>query len=104
MTSNSRLVQVRMPSRLVQALDRLSAEGIYASRSEAILDSVRRLVLAFEPQDPFRQVLVRSWLGKPAQGSIDELKSRLDRQDILQGVRKAFSTDRVDDILAEVRR
>ena len=98
------LVQVRMPPRLVQALDQLSAEGLYTSRSEAILDGVRRLVLAFETKDPFRQALIRSYLGKPAKGSIDELQDTLDREDIVRGVKKTFCTDRIEEIIAEVRR
>ena len=59
MTSKSMLVQVRMPPRLVQALDQLSEDGIYMNRSEAILDGVRRLVLAFETKDPFREALAK---------------------------------------------
>jgi len=104
MTTKSMLVQVRMPPRLVQALDQLSAEGLYTSRSEAILDGVRRLVLAFETKDPFRQALIRSYLGKPAKGSIDELQDTLDREDIVRGVKKTFCTDRIEEIIAEVRR
>jgi len=104
MTTKSMLVQVRMPPRFVQALDRLSAEGIYTSRSEAILDGVRRLILAFETQDPFRKAFIRSYLDKPAKGSIEELRHTLDRQDIVLSVQKVFGTDRVDDIITEVRR
>jgi Arc/MetJ-type ribon-helix-helix transcriptional regulator len=104
MTTKSILVQVRMPPRIVQALDRLSVEGIYSNRSEAILDGVRRLVLAFETKDPFRQALLRSYLDKPAQGSIEELRNTLDREDIVLGVKKTFCTDRIEEIIAEVRR
>jgi len=104
MTTKSMLVQVRMPPRFVQALDRLSEEGIYTSRSDAILDGVRRLILAFETQDPFRKAFIRSYLDKPGKGSIEELRHTLDRQDIVLGVQEMFGTDRIDDIIAEVRR
>jgi len=104
MTSKSMLVQVRMPPRLVRILDRLSEEGIYSSRSEAILDGVRRLALAFECQDPFHQALLKSYLGKPAKGTIDDLNTTLDRQDIMNGVKKTYGTNSIDEILSEVRR
>jgi len=39
MTTKSMLVQVRMPLRLVRQLDRMTEEGLYSSRSEAVLDS-----------------------------------------------------------------
>ena len=104
MTSKSMLVQVRMPPRLVQILDRLSEEGIYSNRSEAILDGVRRLALAFETQDPLRQALLKSFLGKTGKGSIAALDIAIDRQDIMIGVKKVYGTDSIDEILAEVRR
>jgi Arc/MetJ-type ribon-helix-helix transcriptional regulator len=104
MTTTSKLVQVRMPQRLVQVLDRLSAEGIYSSRSEAIIDGVRRLVLAYEVEDPFKKALLKSYMGKTVQGSVEDLRNILDPQDIMSGITEAFGTDCIDDIITEVRR
>lgn len=98
------LVQVRMPPRLVQALDRLSEEGIYSNRSEAILDGVRRLVLAFETKDPFREALVKSCLGRTGTGSIEELHNLISPEDIMKSITETFGTDQVDRIIKEVRR
>ena len=98
------LVQVRMPPRFVQALDRLSEEGIYSNRSEAILDCVRRLVLAFETQDPFRKALVKSCLGRTGTGSIEELRDLISPEDIAKSITEMFGTDQVDRIIKEVRR
>ena len=98
------LVQVRMPPRLVQALDRLKEEGIYSNRSEAIVDSVRRLVLAFETKDPFREALAKSCLGRMGTGSIEELSALISTEDIAKSITETFSTDKVDRIINEVRR
>ncbi|MCX6692260.1 MAG: ribbon-helix-helix domain-containing protein [Methanoregula sp.] len=104
MTSKSMLVQVRMPPRLVQALDRLSEEGIYSNRSEAIVDSVRRLVLAFATKDPFREALVKSCLGRTGTGSIEELRTLISPEDIAKSITETFGTDKIDRIINEVRR
>ena len=98
------LVQVRMPPRFVQALDRLSEEGIYSNRSEAILDGVRRLVLAFETKDPFRKALVKSCLGRTGTGSIEELRDLISPEDIAKSITETFGTDQADRIINEVRR
>lgn len=104
MTSKSMLVQVRMPPRLVQALDQLSEDGIYSNRSEAIVDSVRRLVLAFETKDPFREALAKSCLGRTGTGSIEEIRNLISTEDIVKSITETFGTDQVDRIINEVRR
>jgi len=104
MTSKSILVQVRMPPRLVQALDQLSEDGIYSNRSEAILDGVRRLVLAFETKDPFREALAKSCLGRAGTGSIEEIRNLISSKDIAKSIIETFGTDQVDHIIREVRR
>ena len=98
------LVQVRMPPRLVQALDHLSEEGIYTNRSEAILDGVRRLVLAFETKDPFREALAKSCLGRTGAGSIEEIRNLISPEDIAKSITETFGTDQIDRIMREVRR
>ncbi|GAB6284520.1 MAG: hypothetical protein STSR0009_07200 [Methanoregula sp.] len=104
MTTPTKRIQVRMPQHLVQELDQLTADGVYSSRSEAVIDSVRRLVLAYEGDDPFKKVILNSYLSKPVQGSIDDLRGILDPQDIMNGIRDAFDTDSIDQIITEVRR
>ena len=104
MTTTNKLIQVRMPQRLVRVLDRLSAEGIYSSRSEAIIDGVRRLVLAYEVEDPFKKALLKSVMGKTQPRSIEDLRNIPDLQEILDGITGAFGTDRIDEIIREVRR
>jgi Arc/MetJ-type ribon-helix-helix transcriptional regulator len=104
MTIKSRMVQVRMPPRLVEALDHMAGEGLYTSRSEAILDAVRRLALAYERKDPFRQALVRSYMGKKGKGSIDDLILEVDIPETSEAIQKAFPNASIEDIINEVRR
>ncbi len=98
------LVQVRIPPRLVGALDRMAKEGLYTSRSEAILDAVRRLALAFEQKDPFRQAVVRKYLGRPGKGSVDQLSSCYEPEEVYEALQRAFPDMTIDDIISEVRR
>lgn len=98
------IVQVRMPPRLVQLLDRMAEEGLYSSRSEAILDSVRRLVIGYERSDRFKRALIRSYLGRKGSGSVDDLAQEIDPDEIASAIRKAFKTESIDEIITEVRR
>jgi len=104
MTTPTKRIQVCMPQHLVQGLDQLTADGVDSSRSEAVINSVRRLVLEYEDDDPFKKVILNSYLGKPVQRSIDDLRGILDPQDIMNGIRDAFGTDSIDQIITEVRR
>jgi Arc/MetJ-type ribon-helix-helix transcriptional regulator len=104
MTSRSMLIQVRMPLRLVQQLDRMTQEGLYASRSEAILDSVRRLVLGYERADRFRLAIIRSYTRKPGAKSINGLSEELDPREVTAAILKAYPGKTIDAILEEARR
>ena len=104
MTTKSMLVQVRMPPRLVEALDRLAKEGLYTSRSEAIHDAVRRIALAYERKDPLRQSIIRKYLGRPGKGSIENLGEVLNPEEITRSLEQAFPGKSIDEIISEVRR
>ncbi|MFA5295917.1 MAG: ribbon-helix-helix domain-containing protein [Methanoregulaceae archaeon] len=104
MTAKSMLVQVRIPPRLVGTLDRMAREGLYTSRSEAILDAVRRLALAYEEKDPFRQALVRKYLGKPGKGSVEDLARCFEPEEVYEAIGKAFPGKSIEEIIDEVRR
>ena len=104
MTTKSMLVQVRMPPRLVQQLDRMTEEGLYSSRSEAILDSVRRLVLGYERSDRFRRALIKSFLRRGCRGSINDLDRETDISSVASALAATYPEKSIDEILSEVRR
>lgn len=94
-----------MPPRIVGILDRLTKNGIYGSRSEAILDAVRRLTLAFEGEDRFKMLVLRSYLGKKKEvGSISDVKKVLNRAKIEEAVVETFKTGDPLKIIEEGRR
>ncbi len=98
------LIQVRIPLRLVRQLDRMTQEGLYTSRSEAILDSVRRLVLGYERADRFRLALIRSFSRKPGTKSVEKLSEDLDPGEVAAAIRKAYPGKTIDMIIEEARR
>jgi len=93
-----------MPPRLVDTLDRMAKEGLYTSRSEAILDAVRRLALAFEEKDPLRKALVMKYLGRQGKGSVEQLASCFEPEEVYEAIQKKFPGMTIDEIVREVRR
>ncbi len=89
---------------MVGILDSLTRSGIYSSRSEAIVDAVRRLTLAFERDDHFKMLVLRSYLGKKGSGLISDINKALDHAKIEQAVVKTFGTDDPLRIIEEGRR
>ncbi len=104
MTVKTILVQVRMPEKLVRTIDALQEEGIYTSRTEVILDSVRRLVMAFQTNDPIKQSVARSLHGKAGSGSFRDIAQEYNPDDIVLALSEAYKTDSIDAIIDEVRR
>ncbi|MBN1166078.1 MAG: ribbon-helix-helix protein, CopG family [Methanospirillaceae archaeon] len=54
MTAKTILVKIRIPEYLIKKIDNLQERGIYTSRTEVILDSVRRLVFAYRTDNPLK--------------------------------------------------
>lgn len=104
MTAKTILIQVRMPEKLVRTIDALQEEGIYTSRTEVILDSVRRLVSAFQTNDPIKQSVARSLHGNAGSGSFRDIAKEFDPEDIVLALTKAYKTNSIDAIIDEVRR
>ena len=93
-----------MPEKLVRTIDALQEEGIYTSRTEVILDSVRRLVTAFQTSDPIKQSVARSLHGKTGSGSFRDIAKEYDPEDIILALSEVYKTDSIDTIIDEVRR
>ena len=95
------LVQARLPERLVQGLDRLVEEGWYRSRTDALEDAIRRLLMRF---------MARSEAGRLAARRLEGRLEDVDPLDIVLGedarrdVVEAFGTDNVDEVIKVIRR
>lgn len=99
------LVQARLPAALVRELDRLLEEGYYRDRTEAIADSIRRLIEKFSKRDRVARIVRLYLIGKlPRDSSVDEV-GRIERvEDVRRAVTEFYGTDKVDEVLGKMRR
>ncbi|OQA60115.1 MAG: putative nickel-responsive regulator [Euryarchaeota archaeon ADurb.Bin294] len=104
MTAKTILVQIRMPEQLVRTIDSLQDQGIYTSRTEVIMDGVRRLVNAYQTSDPLKQAVIRSLHGKKASISFRDIQSEYDAEEVESSLKKALKTSSIDTIIDEGRR
>ena len=104
MTTKTILIQVRMPEQLVRIIDNLQDQGIYTSRTEVIMDGVRRLISAYQTSDPMKQAVVRSLHGKKGIGSFRDITSAYDPEEVVSALERTFQTNSIDRIIDEVRR
>jgi len=103
MTAKTILVQIRMPEQLVRIIDTLQDQGMYTSRTEVIMDGVRRLVNAYQTSDPLKQAVVQSLHGKKGNGSFRDILSEYDAEEVESSIKKAFKTSSIDKIIDEGR-
>jgi len=95
------LVQARLSERLVREIDRLVEEGWYKSRTEAIEDAIRGLLMRFRfTGEAGRFVFYRS---EGRLTDVDPLEIVLD-PGVREEIVRAFGTDSVDDVVRIIRR
>jgi Arc/MetJ-type ribon-helix-helix transcriptional regulator len=98
------LLQVRVPETLVKELDKLVAAGCFKSRSEAVAEGIRRLLLAYSGAAGSIASLARLYAegvlerdlepGTPFEIDVDEARRR---------ILEFFGTDSVDEVMRKVR-
>jgi len=95
------VVEVRLPAKLVKGLDRLTEEGYYSNRTEAIADAVRHLLERYEKGGRVAKIVRMYLLGRRLSPLRKlEVDTKVARQYLL----KRFGTDDVDVIIARTRR
>jgi len=98
------LLQVRVPERIVKELDKLIELGVFRSRSEAIAESLRKLLLEYSKIVSEEELTIILYL-------LGKLKRDLGPRDIVEvdvaearkNLRKFFGTDKVDEVLRKIR-
>jgi|GEM_PF-948672 len=98
------LLQVRIPIRIIKKLDRLIEAGIFRSRSEAVAESLRRLLLEYSTLVDEESFIVERYLS-------GRLEKDLSPSDIVEvnveeakeNLAKFFGTTDVDVILRRIR-
>ncbi|MCC6003111.1 MAG: hypothetical protein LM590_02085 [Thermofilum sp.] len=98
------LLQVRVPEVVVKELDRLVAAGYFKSRSEAVAEGIRRLLLAYSGAAGGAGSLVRLYVEGALKrdlgpGDTFEINVEEARRRIL----KFFGTDSVNEVLRKTR-
>jgi len=98
------LLQVRVPETMVKELDKLVAAGYFKSRSEAVAEGIRRLLLAYSGAAGSIASLARLYTegalerdlepGTPFEIDVDEARRR---------ILEFFGTDSVDEVVKKVR-
>jgi Arc/MetJ-type ribon-helix-helix transcriptional regulator len=98
------LLQVRVPETVVKELDKLVAAGYFKSRSEAVAEGIRRLLLAYSGAAGSVASLARLYAegvlerdlepGTPFEIDVDEARRR---------ILEFFGTDSVDEVMRKVR-
>ncbi len=95
------LVQARLPERLVREIDRLVEEGWYKSRTDALEDAVRRLLLRFRVADEIGRLTLYRLEGRLT--DVDPLDIVVE-DDVRSDLREVFGTDDVDQVMRIIRR
>jgi Arc/MetJ-type ribon-helix-helix transcriptional regulator len=98
------LLQVRVPEVIVEELDRLVASGYFKSRSEAVAEGIRRLLLAYStpskiPGSIFKLTIEASPQQDLGPGDTFEINVEEARKRILE----FFGSDSVDDVVKKMR-
>lgn len=70
------MIQLRVPEEIVRRIDRYMLEGMYRSRSDLILDAIRRFLERSAPSSP-----LELFIGKYMEGRVEPLKDAVKRVD-----------------------
>lgn len=98
------LLQVRVPEAIVKELDKLVAAGYFKSRSEAVAEGIRRLLLAYSGVSSGIEAAIRLY----AEGALErdlgpEEPFHVDVEEARKRVLEFFGTDDIDEIVRKLR-
>jgi len=98
------LLQVRVPMRIVKELDKLIEAGIFRSRSEAVAESLRKLLLEYSTLVEGESFIVEAYLSGRLErdlGPNDTVEVSV--EEAKENLVEFFGTADVDAILKRVR-
>lgn len=96
------VVQARLPSTLVERLDKLTKTGYYSDRTEAIADAIRHLLDSYAGTDEIARVVRLHELGKlPRRTGVRGV--HLADEDVRKAFIKVYGTDDVDEVMGVIR-
>ena len=98
------VVQVRLPAKLVKELDRLTQQGIYRDRTEAIADGVRHILDRYSKEGSLSRMVAMYTMGKLARDeSVDEIGVS-DTKTTRVIIKQQFGTDVIDEVIGIIRK
>ncbi|MFQ6075973.1 MAG: ribbon-helix-helix domain-containing protein [Candidatus Bathyarchaeia archaeon] len=98
------VVQVRLPAVLVERLDKLTEEGFYGNRTEAIADGIRHLLERYRRGGRVGR-LVRLYLMARVEKtvSIGEIETVENPEEARKAMMNLYGTDDIDEVLSIMR-
>ena len=101
MLKRSVLLQVRVPERVLFELDRLIEAGLFRSRSEAVVEGIRRLILAYSLFDSTAFFVERYLSTRQVQEDVPE--PEIDVEEAKRRLIDHFGTANVGEVLGKMR-
>ena len=94
------VVQARLPARLVRELDRLTEEGYYGSRTEAIADAIRHLLERYRRGGRLARMVRLYLVGRrPRPVPLEEVNI----EEAMRALRESLGTDDLDRVMDVLR-
>jgi Arc/MetJ-type ribon-helix-helix transcriptional regulator len=98
------LLQVRVPEAVVRELDRLVAAGYFKSRSEAVAEGIRRLLLAYSGAAGSVASLARLHAEGVLERDLDPgTPFEVDVEEARRHILEFFGTDSIDEVVRRMR-
>ena len=96
------MLQVKVPEEMVAEIDKLVRIGLFRSRSEAVAEGVRRLLLAYSALSG-EAMLVDAYIsGRRVRGPVSA--PEVDEEEAKRRIAEFFGTDDVKKVLERMRR
>ena len=101
----TRLLQVRLPERIVREVDKLIELGLFRSRGEVVAEALRRLIMDYSSlADDLSGVIELYLSGRLERDLKPKTRVEIDFEEARRRILDFFGTDDVDEVLEAVRR
>ncbi len=97
------LVQVRLPRNLVEKLDELVRLGLFSSRSEIVVEAVRRLILEYGRVIKEDVILIEEYICGKKPNVTSSVAKEVDVEEALKKIKEFIDSDKVEDVIRWVR-
>ena len=100
----SKLLQVRLSEELLEKLDELVRLGLFKSRSEAVSEALRRLILEYSAvTDDLSMTVALYMLGRLERNLGPGDKFEIDEAEAKRNIERFFGTSEVEEVIDKVR-